>query len=119
MSTKARSATALTAEFTEDVLARIHGNKPVRRTLPEWGRLHVDRLLPFICVYRRPLDGPDPGTEALVLGEPLYLQAAGSEPLQKGLTGLLKAMAGIAREQIRLVPRARAVGLEGGGPRAG
>ncbi|MGE3761222.1 MAG: flavohemoglobin expression-modulating QEGLA motif protein [Kofleriaceae bacterium] len=34
------------------VVERIAAGKPVRRTLEGGGRLHVDRALPFLCVYR-------------------------------------------------------------------
>jgi uncharacterized protein (TIGR02421 family) len=34
------------------VVERIAAGKPVRRTLDGGGRLHVDRALPFLCVYR-------------------------------------------------------------------
>ena len=40
---------------------RIGANLRLRRTLPPWGRLHVDRQVPFLVVYRRP-SRPDAGT---------------------------------------------------------
>jgi uncharacterized protein (TIGR02421 family) len=57
------------------VRARIAAGKPVRRTLPGGGRLHVDRALPFLCVYRRPDDGADLGTADLVRTQASYLIA--------------------------------------------
>lgn len=36
----------------DDVRERIAEGKPVRRTLEGGGRLHVDRAVPFLCVYR-------------------------------------------------------------------
>ena len=57
------------------VCQRLASNQPVRRTLPERGRLHVDRQLPFLCVYRRPHDRTDAGTDHLVKTEASYLIA--------------------------------------------
>ena len=49
--------------------------KRVRRTLEPWGRLHLDRSLPFLCLYRRPREGAVPGVESLVTSEACYLYA--------------------------------------------
>lgn len=56
------------------VRARLAAGKPIRRTLEGGGRLHVDRALPFLCVYRAP-GGLDPGTADLVRTQPSYLIA--------------------------------------------
>jgi uncharacterized protein (TIGR02421 family) len=66
---------ALDAELVEVVRARIASGKPVRRTLVGGGRLHVDRPLPFLCVYRPPADREDPGTADLVRSQASYLIA--------------------------------------------
>lgn len=62
--------------LVEIARARIAAGKPVRRTLPGGGRLHVERALPFLCVYRRPADRPDPGTAELIRAQASYLIAA-------------------------------------------
>ncbi len=49
----------------------------MRRTLRPWGRLHIDRQLPFICLYRRPAGRPDVGTDRFIVGEASYLKATG------------------------------------------
>ena len=41
------------AEFISELAARIAAGKSVRRKLPAGGRLHVDRLLPFVVIHRR------------------------------------------------------------------
>ncbi len=51
---------------------RLAEGKQVRRSLGGRGRLHVDRELPFLCVYRPPAKN-DPGTDQLVTGEASYL----------------------------------------------
>jgi uncharacterized protein (TIGR02421 family) len=58
-----------------DITQRLEENKPVRRTLPDGGRIHIDRQLPFLVVYRPPASGEDAGTELLVKGEASYLIA--------------------------------------------
>ena len=37
---------------------RLTRNERIRRTLPEDGRVRIDRQLPFVCVYRSPSPGP-------------------------------------------------------------
>ncbi|CAN5230920.1 flavohemoglobin expression-modulating QEGLA motif protein [soil metagenome] len=44
------------AEFTAGVVAKLEGGHHVRTNLPAGGRLHIDRPVPFLCVYRRPPD---------------------------------------------------------------
>jgi len=56
------------------VIADLAEDKPVRLELPEGGRLHLDRRLPFVCVYRRTAeDEDDSGTEQLVTCEACYM----------------------------------------------
>ncbi|HUG81658.1 MAG TPA: tyrosine/phenylalanine carboxypeptidase domain-containing protein [Bryobacterales bacterium] len=83
----------MSESFIEAITARLAEDKPVRRRLPLWGRLHIDRQLPFLCVYRRPPRRDDPGTDRLVVGEAAYLQAAGDRVLGKQLSSLVQAIA--------------------------
>lgn len=69
---------------------RLALDKGVRRTLPGNGRLHVDRQLPFLCVYRRRPD--DPGTESLVRGVAAYLVAPEQARYRKNVSGLVREM---------------------------
>ncbi|MCI0331702.1 MAG: flavohemoglobin expression-modulating QEGLA motif protein [Planctomycetes bacterium] len=56
------------------VIAELNGERPVRLELPGGGRLHLDRRLPFVCVYRRTAnDADDNGTEELVTCEACYM----------------------------------------------
>jgi uncharacterized protein (TIGR02421 family) len=50
-------------------------NQPIRRHMPNGGRVHIERQLPFLCVYRHPLLCKDRGTDRLLLGEAAYLLA--------------------------------------------
>jgi uncharacterized protein (TIGR02421 family) len=75
------------------ITTRLGHGKRVRRTLPAWGRLHVDRQLPFLVAYRRPSGRDDAGTERLVLGEASYLRATGKRSVQPGLRDLVRGVA--------------------------
>ena len=84
--------TAITDRFIRTVCARLADNQRVRRRLPIWGRLHVDRQLPFLCVYRRPTDGHDEGTEHLITSKASYLIAPAARKIQAGLSDLVQAV---------------------------
>jgi len=71
----------------------ISRNELVRRDLPDGSRLHIDRQLPFLCVYRRPLQREDAGTERLLLGEASYLLATSRERHYSELARLVKEIA--------------------------
>ncbi len=66
--------------FLTAVTRRLESGKPLRRSLPWGGRLHIDRELPFLCVYRRPSAEDDYGTARFVTGEASYLTAPGDLP---------------------------------------
>lgn len=68
---------------------RLAAGKPVRRALPAGGRLHIDRKLPFLVVYRQPADRADPGTRRLVQSQAAYLVASGAEGFLEPLRELL------------------------------
>ncbi len=68
------------AAWLEELRAALAADRPLRRRWP-WGRLHLDRSLPFLCLYRRPAGRPDAGTARLVRGEAAYLTVtARTEP---------------------------------------
>jgi uncharacterized protein (TIGR02421 family) len=63
----------MTAGLVDGVRARLGAGKSVRRNLPGGGRLHIDHPVPFLCLYRAPIDRPDPGTAELVRTQASYL----------------------------------------------
>ncbi len=83
------SSAGLTADRVAEICDRLKANKRVRRNLPGDGRLHIDRQLPFLCVYRRPANGSDSGTRKLVLGEASYLVTSSAPAVIKPVTQLL------------------------------
>ena len=62
--------------------------KSLRLALPGGGRLHVDRVLPFLVLYREPAD-TDPGTQQLISSEAAFLVASGARAHKRGLKQLL------------------------------
>ena len=74
----------------EEICTRLTQDKKLRETLPGDGWLHIDRHLPFLCVYRRPADRPDVGTEQFVTAQASYLIASGEPRQASGLVTLIK-----------------------------
>lgn len=89
----AKSKTEISATLIETVCARLAQNARVRRTLPAKGRLHIDRQLPFLCVYRQPPERDDTGTEKLVQGEASYLVAPGADSFHDSVANLVREVA--------------------------
>jgi len=83
----------ITERFIRTIRDRLAENKRVRRSLPGWGRVHIDRALPFVCVYRRPSRGRDEGTDRLVTTEASYITATGAAGRQAGLAALVDGIA--------------------------
>lgn len=79
-------------ELISTIQERLERNERVRRALPGSGRIHIDRQLPFLCVYRRPVDRGDRGTERLVMGEASYLVGAAKEMPAGDLRSLVRGV---------------------------
>jgi uncharacterized protein (TIGR02421 family) len=82
----------ITEEFIEEIKRRLSENKQVRRKLPGPGRLHIDRQLPFLCIYRRPVKDMDQGTDQLVKGEASYLLASSASRHRTELASLVRGV---------------------------
>ena len=85
--------------LTNEVLARLATNKRVRRTLPDGGRLHIDRPLPFLCLYRHPVGSKDAGTHKLVEGEASFLTTGASKRAASGIANLVARIAQVMSQQ--------------------
>jgi len=83
----------VTPELIHAITSRLRDNKRVRRTLAIRGRVHIDRQVPFLCVYRQPADYKDAGTERLVKGEASYLIAPGSASVRESVSNLVREIA--------------------------
>lgn len=83
----------ISGPFVAQICRRLAEGKVVRRSLPGGGRLHVDRPVPFLCVYRE-TGGEEVGeTAQLVVGEASYLTAPGTPELHPGLKALVGGIA--------------------------
>ena len=85
--------TTITERFISSVCSRLTQNKKVRRALPYYGRLHIDRQLPFLCVYRKPEGKEDWGTDRLPLTTASYLLASSAKKHRRGLSSLVANLA--------------------------
>ncbi|MEJ2582695.1 MAG: hypothetical protein P8127_13825 [Acidobacteriota bacterium] len=72
---------------------RLSTGKRIRRTLPDSGRLAVDRPLPFLCVYRRPKNSKDQATFRLVTSEASYLTCSAAKRQREGVARLATVVA--------------------------
>ena len=81
---------SISKDLIDGVCERLSKGKLIRTPLPRNGFLHIDRKLPFLCVYRRPPKRRDEGTERLVTAEASCLVASGSRHLKPGLTALIQ-----------------------------
>ena len=52
--------------------------------------MHIDRQLPFLCVYRRPDKGDDGETARLITSQASYLLASGARELRESLPFLVR-----------------------------
>ncbi len=82
-----------TPSLAAGVIADLANDKPVRLNLPGGGRLHLDRRLPFVCVYRRTAGDLDRGTEDLVTSEPCYMIVPAEPRFARRTLHLLRAVA--------------------------
>lgn len=82
----------MTADLIAVVRERLVAGKPIRRRLDGGGRLHIDRPLPFLCVYRAPAS-PDLGTADLVRTQASYLIAPPGLDVTKLVGAITAALA--------------------------
>ncbi|TWU31366.1 flavohemoglobin expression-modulating QEGLA motif protein [Novipirellula artificiosorum] len=90
----------ITSQVIEDVCARLRENKRIQQPLPGGGMLQMDRLLPFLCVYRRNPTRRDEGTSKLVMSEASYLCAPGNAVQRSGLRELIREIAKTAIDRL-------------------
>ena len=68
-----KTPVAITADFCQQVSERLEQGEVVHCELPGGGCFHMDRQLPFLCVYRLPAGREDPGTAELLTSQAAYL----------------------------------------------
>ncbi len=87
------SRSVIEKRLIDQVVDRIGRDQAVRRTLPDGGRLHIDRQLPFLFLYRPPEGSDDLGTSRFVRGEASYLIAPRGRKHGSRVTALVSAIA--------------------------
>lgn len=87
--------------LARELVERIKVNKKIRRSLKPVGRIHIDRKLPFLCVYRKPSsqNGIADGDEKLVMGEASYLIAPAEEEFHDKTSFLVMEIARTLADQ--------------------
>ena len=88
------------ASLIHDIAARLAENRPVREALPGGAKLNIDRLLPFLCVYRRDPRRQDAGTGLFVTAEAAYLNAPGAATRRKGMRHLVRHISEAASSRL-------------------
>lgn len=83
----------ISGPFVAQVCERLAKGNVVRRALPGGGRRHVDRPVPFLCVYREPVGKEVSETAQLVVGEASYLIAPGTAEVHLGFKALVGGIA--------------------------
>lgn len=89
----------LSQELLDNIGQRVEEGVRVRRSLPPDGRVHIDRQLPFLIVYRPPPGGADDTLRGLVASQASYVIAP-SDPKSRRFTHQLVER--IATQQSRV-----------------
>lgn len=87
----------ITDEFISKVEKRLANGKSVRWKIPPQGCIHIDRPLPFLCIYRYPTAHTDKWTGHLVRSEASYIIV--SETQSEGLSALVKRITDVLSKQ--------------------
>ncbi|MCB9475997.1 MAG: DUF1704 domain-containing protein [Deltaproteobacteria bacterium] len=82
----------LSPRLIQSIVDRVRRGQSVRRALPGGGRIHIDRPLPFIVVYRIPPKRADRGTKRLAIGEASYLVVPGDRQYRAGTQNLVREL---------------------------
>ena len=88
-----KTTASKTEAIADAIRERVAGGARLRRTLPDSGRLHIDRPLPFIAVHVEPDDRGDAGTNQLVTTEASYLYTSADNGGRRRAATLVQALA--------------------------
>lgn len=78
----------ITPQLITAVADRIRENGRLRRNLPRGGRIHVDRQVPYVVVFRERSAERDGDARRFVVGEPAYIIAPASRTFAAGVRSL-------------------------------
>ncbi len=83
----------ISKSLIEEITDKLERDEGIRRDFETFGRLNIERPLPFLCIYRQPKTSEDRGTANLILSEASYLVADNDENLSALVESISKAMA--------------------------
>jgi uncharacterized protein (TIGR02421 family) len=78
------------SSLATEVIRALADDTPICLELPGGGRLHIERRLPLLCVYRKTAD--DAGTDELLQGEPAYMIIPSGEHRTRKAIKVLRAV---------------------------
>jgi len=93
LKTTRRDAPGEIARLIDPVGKRLADNKFIRRKLPVYGRLHIDRQLPFLCLYRRTSSARESGAERFAQAFSSHLLCSAKRSLHGELSNLTRVVA--------------------------
>lgn len=82
----------ITGALARQAIEEMDRDVLVDRSLMPWGRLRVERMLPFLCLYRRPVGVWDHGTAQLLTTQASYLLAPGDDRSSASVLRLVKSL---------------------------
>lgn len=94
-----RDSSSEIARLVEPVRQRLTENKFIRRKLPVYGRILIDRQLPFLCIYRRRTTARESGAEKFTRALSSHLQCSAKRSLHLELAKLTNVVARSLVEQ--------------------
>ncbi len=71
--THARSKKIEQADLTAQIQSKFNQNLPFRKRQTAGGTVYLDRQAPFLCIYRKPIDRHDKGTDKLIISEAAHI----------------------------------------------
>ncbi|MBZ0185397.1 MAG: flavohemoglobin expression-modulating QEGLA motif protein, partial [Candidatus Obscuribacterales bacterium] len=69
------------------------------RSVAPWGKISIDRQLPFLAVYRKPEGHTSLGDESFVMGEASFLTASGADSHHQFVSSLVSEVASVLSEK--------------------
>ncbi|MDH3680627.1 MAG: DUF1704 domain-containing protein [Acidimicrobiia bacterium] len=85
-------------QLLDTILDRVQRGVQLRRRLPPNGRIHIDRQLPFLVLYRPLVQGAEPSLRRLVSSEASYLLAPSDPAMATFVQDLVRRVAEIEAE---------------------
>jgi hypothetical protein len=76
----------------DGIISDLAAGKSVRTDLGNASRIHIDRPLPFLCVYREPAERTDKGTAQLILSEASYLVISRDDSDDRNISQLIREL---------------------------